>query len=82
MHACMDRHHGQMLLKKSKTPTQHMRAVLQTASDFSSAVTALSSSPLIDQGYYIVGGAAPGQGAVIARARDKVISLLVVGPIR
>lgn len=67
----------QMLLKKSKTPAQHLRAVLasESATDFSSALTALSSSPLIDQIYYIVGGAAPGEGAVIARSRDKAVDV-------
>lgn len=67
----------QMLLKQSKTPTQHMRAVLQNESivDFEAAVTALSETPLIDENYYIVGGVKAGEGAVIARDRNKAADI-------
>ena len=62
----------QALLEHSMTPSQHLRDVLETARDYPSAVAGLSSTPQIDENYFIVAGSSAGQGAVISRGRDKV----------
>jgi len=61
----------QALLHKSKTPSQHLRGVLEQCDGFACAVPALAASPLIDENYYIVAGTAAGEGAVISRGREK-----------
>ena len=44
---------------------------MELASDFDAAVSLLSAGELIDDIYYIVGGASSGQGVVVARDRNK-----------
>eukprot|EP00944_MAST-04C_sp_MAST-4C-sp1_P006395 g6395.t1 len=67
----------QALLHKSLTPSQHLRMVLQSedSSTFESAINMLSTGSLIDQNYYIVGGVRKGEGAVIARGRNKAVDV-------
>ena len=63
----------QALLHKSKTPAQHLRAVLSDANadTFANAVKLLSTGHQIDMNYFIVGGTKTGEGAVISRDRNK-----------
>ena len=63
----------QMLKYKSRTPSQHLRMVLQNTSvaGFHGAVAALSEGHQVDENYFIVGGIKRGEGAVISRDRDK-----------
>ena len=58
------------LLHGGMTPGHHGRMVMETATDFDSAVAAYADGPLIDEIYYIVGGVSRGQGCVVSRARD------------
>jgi hypothetical protein len=63
----------QMLRHKSRTPSQHLRMVLQNESvtGFQGAVSALSEGQQVDENYFIVGGVKRGEGAIISRDRDK-----------
>lgn len=61
----------QALLRKSETPSQHLRRVFETESTFEGAISALSTGAQIDENYFIVAGAADGEGAVVARGRQK-----------
>lgn len=63
----------QMLKHKSRTPSQHLRMVLQNESvvGFHGAVSALSHGQQVDENYFIVGGIKKGEGAIISRDRDK-----------
>ena len=67
----------QALLHKSLTPSQHLRMTLQSedSSTFDTAVKMLSTGHLIDQNYFIVGGVQKGEGAVIARDRNKAVDV-------
>jgi len=67
----------QALLHKSLTPSQHLRMTLQSedSSTFDTAVKMLSTGHLIDQNYFIVGGVQKGEGAVIARGRNKAVDV-------
>lgn len=58
------------LAHKAMTPAQHMRKAFETATDFASGVEALKTGDLIDEVYYVVGGASTGQGAVVSRDRN------------
>ena len=49
--------------------------VLESAQGFESAVAGLSTSPQIDENYFIVAGDQPGDGAVIARGREKAVDV-------
>ena len=49
-----------MLLFGAQTPSHHARRVYEQASTFDEAVKLFSTGDLIDEVYYIVGGAAPG----------------------
>lgn len=71
----------EMLLHKSKTPCQHMRMVLQdvNSTSFQHVVDGLSSGDQIDENYFIVGGAHPGEGAVISRDRNEVRDVWYLG---
>jgi len=62
-----------LVMEKARTPCQHARFVLESeeATDFDAAVKALSTSPLINDAFYIVGGTKSGEGVVIARDRNK-----------
>jgi len=61
----------QALLHHSLTPSQLLRTTLEKCTSFDCAISQLSSEPLIDENYYIVAGTAAGEGAVIARDRNK-----------
>ena len=61
----------QALLHRSLTPTQHLRRVLEATSRYDVALTQLANSAQIDENYFIVAGTRAGEGAVIARARNK-----------
>lgn len=65
----------QALLVHSMTPSQHLRYVLEQAADFESAVTQLSTTPQIDENYFIVAGTKANEGAVIARGREKAVDV-------
>ena len=52
------------------TPTQRIRQALEGGTDFGSAVTLLSSKPIVNEAYFVVGGVAAGEGVVIARDRN------------
>ena len=52
------------------TPSQRIRQALEGGADFASAVTLLSSKPIVNEAYFVVGGAAAGEGVVIARDRN------------
>ena len=63
----------QMLKHKSKTPAQHLRAVLQNTTgvaDFRGAVAALSTGEQVDENYFVVGGV----GSVLGGAVDATVS--------
>lgn len=62
------------LVHHALTPSQHLRAVLtnENVTDYHDAIDALSSTDLIDDCYFIVGGVKPGEGTVIARDRNDV----------
>jgi hypothetical protein len=70
----------QSLLVHSMTPTQHMRQVLEEATGYEDAVQRLSASPQIDMNYFIVAGAAPAEGAVITRGREKAVDVWRIDP--
>ena len=71
----------QALLVHSMTPTQHMRRVLeQTSGGFEEAVRQLSATPQIDENYFIVAGSQAGEGAVIARGREKAVDVWRLDP--
>ena len=57
------------LLTGAQTPSHHARRVFDQAGTFDEAVKLFSTGDLIDEVYYIVGGAAPGEGAIITRDR-------------
>ena len=52
------------------TPCQHSRYVMETATDYASAISLFETGNLIDDGFFIVGGATSGEGAVVTRARN------------
>ena len=52
------------------TPCQHSRYVMETATDYASAVHLFETGNLIDDGYFIVGGASDSEGAVVTRSRN------------
>ncbi len=61
-----------LLFQQAMTPEQHLRRAFESQSDFPSALKNLSYGPLVNEVYYIVGGAKPGEGAVVSRDRDNV----------
>lgn len=72
------RHHGGNVLPnllkflintKARTSTHLIRAALEATSSFDNAVHMLSDTSLVEPVYYIIGGPAAGQGAVVARDR-------------
>ena len=67
----------QALLHKSKTPSQHLRAVLSDpgSDSYENAVSMLASGHLIDENYYIVGGTTSGEGCVVSRGRNKAVDI-------
>jgi len=60
------------------TPCQHSRTVMESATDFASAVSLFESGNLIDDGYFIVGGAKLGEGAVVSRARNRAVDTWMI----
>jgi len=68
------------LLTGARTPAQEARFVMQglgqvEANTFDLAVKQLSSGPLVNDAFFIVAGTKSGEGAVVARDRNKVASL-------
>ena len=70
----------QSLLVHSMTPTQHMRYVLEQTADFKQAVLLLSTTPQVDENYFIVGGTKNAEGAVISRGREKADDVWRLNP--
>eukprot|EP00618_Florenciella_parvula_P017955 CAMPEP_0119509216 /NCGR_PEP_ID=MMETSP1344-20130328/28571_1 /TAXON_ID=236787 /ORGANISM="Florenciella parvula, Strain CCMP2471" /LENGTH=430 /DNA_ID=CAMNT_0007546029 /DNA_START=81 /DNA_END=1373 /DNA_ORIENTATION=- len=60
------------------TPCQHSRTVMEAATDFASAVSLFESGNLVDDGYFIVGGAADGEGAIVSRARNRNVDTWMI----
>ncbi|GMI05306.1 hypothetical protein TrVE_jg1157 [Triparma verrucosa] len=60
------------------TPCQHSRYVMETATNYDEAVHLFETGHLIDDGYFIVGGASPGQGAVVTRARNRDVDTWII----
>lgn len=54
----------------AKTIGIFVRQMLETAPSYHDAIAMLNSTSLIAPAYYIVGGSAPGEGAVVTRSRD------------
>ena len=50
--------HWQALRRRSQTPSQLLRAVIEGCTDYACALAGLSAPPLIDESYYIVAGSA------------------------
>lgn len=63
------------LIKGARTPTQHARMALESASSFADGVAALAEGPLVNPAYFIVGGVQSGEGAVISRGRDRAVDV-------
>ena len=64
----------QALLTKSMTPAQHRRKAYEVCAGnggFECALKYLENGPLIDDVYYVIGGASSNQGAIIARDRNR-----------
>ncbi|GMI48471.1 hypothetical protein TrCOL_g6674 [Triparma columacea] len=68
------------LAKGAMTPCQHSRYVMETATDFDSAVALFETGNLIDDGYFIVGGAKDGEGAVVSRDRNRNVDTWMIDP--
>jgi len=66
------------LAEGAMTPCQHSRYVMETATDFASAVNLFETGNLIDDGYFIVGGAKDGEGAVVSRARNRNVDTWMI----
>jgi len=65
----------QALLRKSLTPAQHVRQVMESTATFADAVEALSTGPLVNMAYLNLAGAAPREAAVISRGRDRAVDV-------
>ena len=63
------------LAKGAMTPCQHSRVVMENSNNFDEALANFGSGDLIDDGYFIVGGARPFDGAVVTRGRNRVIDV-------
>lgn len=55
---------------------------LEEAKDFEDAVTRLSTTPIISEVYYIVGGVQPGEGVVITRDRNNPADICRLEPLK
>jgi len=66
------------MLKKSLTPTQHARQVMETAASYDDAITALSTTSIVNAAYYIVGGVASHEAAVITRERRDAVDVWTI----
>eukprot|EP01062_Namystynia_karyoxenos_P062070 TRINITY_DN549_c0_g2_i1.p1 TRINITY_DN549_c0_g2~~TRINITY_DN549_c0_g2_i1.p1 ORF type:complete len:458 (+),score=151.91 TRINITY_DN549_c0_g2_i1:79-1374(+) len=64
-----------MLLAGGQTPTQHARHVMETAVNYEDALQRFASGWLVDPIYYIVSGPSKGQGAIVARGREKAVDI-------
>jgi hypothetical protein len=61
-------------------PCQHSRYVMETATNFEEAVHLFETGHIIDDGYFIVGGAETNQGAVVSRARNHNVDTWRIDP--
>jgi N-acylethanolamine-hydrolysing acid amidase len=68
-----------MVLTGAETPSHHARRVFDRAATFEEAVKLFSTGDLIDEVYYIVGGAAPREGAIITRDRLNTADIWRLG---
>ena len=66
------------MLKKSRTPTQHARQVMESAATYADAITALSSTSIVNAAYYIVGGMKKDEAAVITRERRDAVDIWTI----
>ena len=53
---------------------------METATDYASAVHLFETGNLIDDGYFIVGGASGAEGAVVTRARNHNVDTWSIDP--
>lgn len=60
--------------------TWHVRHTLETAQDYRQAKRMLSEEQIMSPVYYILGGAAPGEGAIITRSLNATDSLVELDP--
>jgi len=56
------------------------RSVLETETNFDSALDSLSNNPIIADVYYILGGTSKGQGALISRNRNNATDVWILDP--
>lgn len=63
------------LIKGARTPTQHARMALESATTFEAGVAALSDGAIVNPAYFIVGGVQKGEGAVVTRGRDRAVDV-------
>jgi len=59
------------LFEGAMTPCHHSRVVMETATTFEEAVSGWESGKLLDDGYFIIGGVASDEGAVVSRDRNR-----------
>eukprot|EP00451_Oxyrrhis_marina_P047426 CAMPEP_0204449400 /NCGR_PEP_ID=MMETSP0470-20130426/99817_1 /ASSEMBLY_ACC=CAM_ASM_000385 /TAXON_ID=2969 /ORGANISM="Oxyrrhis marina" /LENGTH=611 /DNA_ID=CAMNT_0051449217 /DNA_START=50 /DNA_END=1885 /DNA_ORIENTATION=- len=59
----------ELIAKGAKTPTHVMRKALETAATFDAGVDALSGTEMANPAYFIVAGAAKGEGAILSMDR-------------
>ena len=71
---------AQSLLVHSMTPTQHLRKALEATADFEGALGELSGTAQVDENYFIVAGARPGEGAIVTRGREKAVDVWRLEP--
>jgi len=62
------------------TPTQHLRKALEATADFEGALGELSGTAQVDENYFIVAGARPGEGAIVTRGREKAVDVWRLEP--
>lgn len=56
-----------------RTPEQHARYVFETENSYSTAMSALGNTPIVNPVYYILSGVEKNEGSVLARDRDGVV---------
>mmetsp|Transcript_12807 Transcript_12807/g.30659 ORF Transcript_12807/g.30659 Transcript_12807/m.30659 type:complete len:401 (+) Transcript_12807:50-1252(+) len=59
----------ELIAKGAKTPTHVMRKALETAATFDAGIDALSGTEMANPAYFIVAGAAKGEGAILSMDR-------------
>lgn len=65
----------ELLVLGAKTPSHHMRRSLESSSDYAAAEQFLSTGKLANPVYYIIAGAARGQGSIITRERKAALDV-------